>query len=211
MASVRSLSSRWLALALTAAYVLVSAVIGTALLTMPRTDPNAVRQATLPPTYVADDGRRDAPDPTKTAPAGYERVAGPADVATVIPAGWLVAATDQPDIMRATDPTRADRFVGFGGAKIKGADFAEARVAAESAFAEKATGYHRIDMSTATYAGHPAVQWEFQHDDGRGVQHVRSLSWRVSGTEYTVFASGPDAQWQQMRPIYDAMVGYSSP
>lgn len=212
MADVRAMSSRWLALTLTAGYVVVSVAIGSALLAMPKADTNAAIQATLPPTYVADDsdaGRGAAP--TTVTPAGFERVAGPANVATVIPAGWRIQPTDRPGVVHATDPAATGRFVGYGGAKVSESDFAEAHIASESAFAGKTSAYRRIDLSTATYAGHPAVQWEYQHDDGTGLRHVRSLYWRVAGTEYVVFASGPAAEWQQMSPIYDAMVGYSRP
>jgi hypothetical protein len=209
VADVRAMSSRWLALTLTAGYVVVSVALGSALLAVPKADPAAARQATVPPTYVADDGHN-AP-PTTVTPAGFERVAGPANVATVIPSGWRIEPTDRPGVVHATDPAEASRWVGYGGTKVTQRNFAEAHIASESALAQRTSDYRRIDLSTATYAGHPAVQWEYQHDDGTGLRHVRSLYWRVAGTEYVVYASGPAAEWPQMQPIYDAMVGYSRP
>ena len=212
MADVRAMSSRWLALTLTAGYVVVSVALGAALLAVPKADPGAARQATLPPTYVADDSMRGrGAAPTTVTPAGFERVAGPANVGTVIPTGWQVQQTDRSGVVHATDPAESSRFVGYGGTNVTQRDFAEAHIAGESAFATETSDYRRIDLSTATYAGHPAVQWEYQHDDGSGLRHVRSLYWRVAGTEYVVFASGPAAEWPQMSPIYDAMVGYSRP
>jgi hypothetical protein len=210
VASVRSLSSRWLAISLAALYVVVSAVLGAALLVRPEV-PSAASPAASAPTYVADEDSRATSTTPHPAPRGFQRVTGPAKVQTVIPVGWRIARAGGPGAMRASDPSDAGRFLGYGGAPATGPDIAATHVAAETRFADRATDYERVRLNRATYGGHPAVEWEFRHNDGSGLQHVCALYWQVDGTEYFVSASGADAEWPGMRPIYDAMVANSRP
>ncbi|MFI7678315.1 hypothetical protein [Actinophytocola sp. NPDC049390] len=207
MASVRSLSSRWVAWAFSAAYLVVSAAVGAVLLTMPKTDAAGVQD---PATYVSSDGA----SPTaasSSAPAGFQRVAGPEGLTTVIPDGWRPVSAGSPGALRAVDPSDPARVVGFGGAVAASPDIVRVHVAHESGFASRAVAYRRLDLISATYGGHPAVEWEYQHRDGRGLQRVHALYWHVDGVEYFVFASAPDERWSRMKPVYDAMVANSRP
>jgi hypothetical protein len=205
VASVRSLSSRWVAWAFAVAYLAVSVAIGTALLAMPKTD--AVGEGAT--TYIADDTLPDTT--TSPAPAGFQRVEGPVGLHTVIPDGWRTVTAGGPGALRAVDPSDPGRIVGYGGAKAASPDLVGVHIAYESRFAGRTTNYERVDLNKATYGGHPAVEWEFLHEDGRGVQRVHALYWLVKDTEYFVFASGPDAQWTRMQTVYDAMVANSRP
>jgi hypothetical protein len=207
VASVRSLSSRWVAWAFAAAYLVVSVAIGTALLAMPKTD--AAGQGN-PTTYIADDTLRDSIT-TSPVPAGFQTVEGPVGLRTVIPDGWRTVTAGGPGALRAVDPADPGRIVGYGGAKAASPDIVGVHVAYESRFAARTTNYRRVDLNKATYAGHPAVEWEFLHEDGRGTQRVHALYWLVKDTEYFVFASGPDEQWSRMKTVYDAMVANSRP
>ena len=202
MVSVRSLSSRWVAVSFAAAYLVVSAAVGAVLLAMPKTDP-----AGNPATYISDET---VPTPS-SAPTGFEWVSGPEDLSTVIPYGWRTVSAGGPGAMRAVDPSDASRVVGYGGARASSTDIVAVHVAYESRFAQRTAEYRRLDLNSATYGGHPAVEWEFLHRDGGGVQRVHALYWLVGDVEYFVFASGPDAQWSRMRPVYDAMVAHSRP
>jgi hypothetical protein len=191
VASVRTLSSRWLAVCCAAAYVVVSAVLGAALLVRPDV-PSVASPASTLPTYVADEGSRDS-STSRPPPQGFQRVTGPAKVQTLIPVGWRIARSGGPGAMRASDPSDAGRFVGYGGAPSATADIAKLHLDVETQFAARAT------------------EWEYEHNDGSGTQHVRALYWLVDGVEYFVFASGPQAQWSRMQPVYDAMVANSRP
>jgi hypothetical protein len=206
--SVRSLNSRWVAWAFAAAYLAVSAVVGVVLLTMPKTD---VTDAGNPTSYISDDTYPKSESTPSPAPAGFQRVHGPAGLETVIPDGWRSAVAGQPGAMRAFDPSDPGRIVGYGGAKAVSADLVATYLAYEESFADRTTGYHRVDLNSATYGGHAAVEWEFVHRDGEGLQRVHALYWLVNGVEYFVFASGLDQQWARMKPVYDAMVANSSP
>jgi hypothetical protein len=209
VASVRTLSSRWLAVCCAAAYVVVSAVLGAALLVRPDV-PSVASPASSLPTYVADEGSRDS-STSRPPPQGFQRVTGPAKIQTVIPVGWRIARSGGPGAMRASDPSDAGRFVGYGGAPSATADIAKLHLDVETQFAARATDYERVGLNQATYGGHPAIEWEYEHNDGSGTQHVRALYWLVDGIEYFVFASGPAEQWSRMQPVYDAMVGSSRP
>jgi len=203
--SIRSLSSRWVAWAFAAAYLAVSAVVGTVLLTMPKTDvTDAGRQ-----TYLSEDQPEILNSP---APTGFQWVRGPAGMETVIPYGWQSVAAGQPGAIRAVDPSDPGRIVGFGGARALSDDIVETHIAYEESFAGRTRAYHRVDLNSATYGGHEAVEWQFTHQDGGGLQRVRALYWLVDGVEYFVFVSGPDQQWSaRMKPVYDAMVANSRP
>lgn len=205
--SVKSLSSRRVAWAFAAAYVVVSAAVGAVLLTMPKTD---AAGAERPTPYISSDGSSPAVA-SSTAPAGFQRVGGPAQLSTVIPDEWRSVSAGGPGAMRAVDPSDPSRIVGFGGARATSPDIVRVHVAYESGFAARTVAYRRLDLRSATYGGHPAVEWEFQHRDGRGLQRVHALYWLVGGVEYFVFASAPDEEWPRMQPVYDAMVANSRP
>lgn len=207
MASIRSLSSRWVAWAFAATYLMVSAVVGVVLLTMPKADPAGgmssayISEGTIPTPEIM----------TSPAPAGFQWVQGPEGIETVIPDGWRTVAAGAPGAMRAVDPSDAARVVGYGGAKAESDDLVDTHIRYEQGFADRTTAYRRVDLNSATYGGHPAVEWEFVHQDGGGLQRVHSLYWLVGGVEYFLFVSGPDAQWTRLQPIYDAMVANSRP
>jgi hypothetical protein len=206
VASVRSLSSRWVAWTSAAAYLVVSAAVGAILLAMPKTDAEG---AQIPTTYISGDT-----PPTvlaSPAPAGFQRVRGPADLETVIPDGWRTVAAGGPGAMRAVDPSDPSRIVGFGGARAATTDIVRVHVVQERQFADRTSGYERVDLNSATYGGHPAVEWEYKYQDGRSSQRVHALYWLVGGVEYFVFAAGPDEQWTRMEPVYEAMVANSRP
>jgi hypothetical protein len=215
--SVRSLSSRWVALTFATSYLVVSAIVGIALLTMPNGD--SVQPPTIPPNYLSDNsagGQSPSPpesgESTRTAPTGFQFVSGPANVQTVIPIGWQTVTAGGPGAMRASDPSDASRVVGYGGARAKSTDLVETRVAEESSVSERTASYERIDLNKASYGGHLAVEWEFTYDDGRGTQHVRALYWLVNEVEYFIFAAGAEPIWEtRMKPVYDAMVANSRP
>jgi hypothetical protein len=160
---------------------------------------------------VADDDPRVTTTTTAPPPKGFQHVSGPAEVRTVIPVGWRISRAGGPGAMRASDPSDAGRFVGYGGAPAGTTDIITKRLEYENQFAARTADYLRIELNRATYAGHPAIEWEYRHDDGSGPQHVRALYWLADGTEYYVFASGSDAQWKRMQRIYDQMVANSAP
>ena len=233
-----TLSSHWLASAFAGVYLVASLALGVALLSMPKPTSAATSPAASVPTAVYEDSPTEAPaaspnnrddsgaangattahppttsatTPTPTAPAGFQQVSGPAGLHTVIPTGWPAMRTTGPGAVQATDPADAVRFVKYGGSPAPDLGIESSHIQYENGFAARATEYKRIELSSATYGGHDAVQWEFEHRDGPSVMHVRSLYWRADGKEYFVMAAAPVARWPQMRPIYDTMVANARP
>ena len=206
VARIRSLNSCWVAWSFAAVYLVVSAVVGAVLLTMPKAD-----RATPGSDSSYTSGDEIPSLMVSPAPAGFQWVHGPAGLETVIPNGWRAVAAGQPGALRAVDPSDPERVVGYGGAPVESTDLVGEHLEYERGFADTTTAYRRLDLNSAKYGGHPAVEWEFVHRDGREVQRVHSLYWLADGVEYFVFASSPKDQWSRMKPVYDAMVANSRP
>ena len=232
-----TLSSHWLASAFAGAYLVLSLVLGVALLSMPKQANSATAPAAGVPTIVYEDsptqapltgsdGRDDSrpassstatPPTTKTtpsipaAPPGYRPVSGPAGIKTVIPESWRAARTTGPGAMQATDPADLVRYVKYGGSVAPDVDIESSHIQYENDFATRAVEYRRITLSSAAYAGHNAVIWEFEHRDGANLIHVRSLYWRAGDKEYFVLAAAPAERWPAMQSIYQTMVANATP
>ncbi|HEV2784389.1 MAG TPA: hypothetical protein VGX25_33805 [Actinophytocola sp.] len=152
------------------------------------------------------------PKPTPgDVPAGYQRVTGPAGMRTVIPTGWRTQRSSGPGAMQAVDPADADRYVKYGGSAAPLIAIETSHIRYENDFAVRAPDYRRLKLDSATYGGHDAVEWEFEHRDGDGILHVRSLYWRADGKEYFVLVAAPAARWTAAKPIYDTMIAHATP
>jgi hypothetical protein len=229
-------SSHWLASAIALAYLLASVLLGAALLANPKTADSEAAPAASTPTHEFSSSLP-APSPTRTddsgshggattttttrphtttvvpppAPAGYQRVTGPAGIRTVVPTGWHIARSTGPGSMQATDPSNATRFVKFGGTVASPLGIEPLHIQYENDFAVRETSYLRLVLQSASYGGHDAVQWEFEHRDGAVVSHVCSLYWRANGKEYFILASAPVDVWDAMKPVYDTMEANADP
>jgi hypothetical protein len=148
---------------------------------------------------------------TPTAPAGFQWVTGPSGLRTVIPTGWRTSRTTGPGAALATDPAEAVRYVKYGGAPAPAIAIDTSHIQYENGFAVRAIDYKRIKLASATYGGHDAVEWEFEHRENGNQLHVRSLYWRANGKEYFVLAAAPLARWETMVPIYEAMIANATP
>ena len=240
LASLRGrLGSHWLASAFAAAYLFISVALGIALLTTPKDAARGPTPAASTPTYVYEQGtaglpggipntsddftelngptstRKKPPPPTTTTRdplAGYQRVSGPFGLKTVIPNGWPTGRTSGPGALQASDPANSRRYVKYGGsAQPSGLTIENSHIQYENDFAVRTPGYRRIVLSSASYGGHDAVEWEFEQLDRGQTVHVRSLYWRAGGKEYFVLAAAPVKLWTGMRPVYDTMVANTSP
>jgi hypothetical protein len=234
-----TLSSHWLASAFAGAYLVLSLVLGVALLSMPKDSGPAAAPVASIPTFAYQDSPTQAPaaspnsrddsgaprgttttqppttttttPPVSSAPVGYQPVAGPGGLHTVIPAGWHSRKTTGPGALQAIDPADTVSYVKYGGSLASALGIESTHIQYENDFATRAVDYRRITLSSARYSGHDAVEWEFEHREGAQVLHVRSLYWRADGTEYFVLAAAPVTRWPAMRSIYDAMVANAAP
>jgi hypothetical protein len=240
LASLRGrISSPWLAGTFAAAYLIGSILLGIALLTAPDDPAGGAAPAANTPGYEyrpmpatpapppsPEESTRPgdlssteatitvappSPPPPPAAPAGFRPVRGPAGLRTVIPDGWPAMPSAGPGADQATDPDNATHYVKYGGSAAPTAGIESSHARYENGFAARTDGYRRIALASASYDGHAAVEWEFEHRDATGVRHVRSLYWRSDGKEYFLLAAAPAAQWEQMKPVYDAMVANADP
>jgi hypothetical protein len=231
-------SDAWeLGLALATAYLVVAMVLGTVLLGTvgrPRisghatmlpgppaaTAPSAPGTGTgapVPPDSSAPSNPSPAPSGPGSLPPGYRKVSGPNGFSTVVPAGWLAPRQTnqgqyQVDDPRDQGPDNSGRFVRYGAATVSGSDMLGDHLRYEQEdFAPGHPGYRRIGLSETVYHGQPAVDWEFTWLKDGVPRHVHVLYWRAGNTEFNVYASSPEARWDQTAAIYDAMVAGSTP
>lgn len=212
LSTVRLDSSR-LALALSAGYVVVSALLGTVLLVTSgqanqRTPPPAGRTGPALPGIGPD-----APQTTvDTQESTTVRTAGPGGISTVVPNGWdIVPCTNNPTCRQANDPADSSRFLRFGGSPSAAGSLYDVQSAYASAFAGTHAGYRQLRLESTTYHGFAAVVWEFEWD-GDGVRrHAGALNWRTGGNDYGVYASTPATRWIETAPIFQAMVDGATP
>lgn len=68
-------------------------------------------------------------------------------------------------------------------------------------------GYERVRMAASTVNGRPAGYWEFTFDGRK--QKFRAVEVALTDaadTQYVVYFSAPDVQWNRYRPVFDTAV-----
>lgn len=228
-----------LGLAVATAYLVVAVLLGTVLLgTVGRSrnsgHPTALPgppASTTPPapdtsTPPVPDTTSPSPPPTTQTPVpsgpgpippGYRQIVGPSGLSTVVPAGWLAPRLINQGQYQVDDPSdhgpdNAGRFVRYGAAAASGSDMLGYHVLYEQQdFAPHHSGYYRVGLFSTSYHGWPAVDWEFTWIKDGVPRHVHILYWQADGTEFNVYASSPQARWDETAAIYDVMVAGSTP
>ncbi|OIJ94944.1 serine/threonine protein kinase [Streptomyces sp. MUSC 14] len=68
-------------------------------------------------------------------------------------------------------------------------------------------GYERVRMEHTTFRGRPAGYWEFTFQGrAREYRAVELAFSGTDGTQYVVYLSAPNEQWNQYRPAFDTAV-----
>ncbi|WP_267896823.1 serine/threonine-protein kinase [Streptomyces albireticuli] len=76
----------------------------------------------------------------------------------------------------------------------------------ESQMRTKVDGYQRGRMQETTYRGEPAAVWEFEFKGrARDFRAIDLGFGREGGSEYAIYLSGPKADWERHRPVFDAV------
>jgi hypothetical protein len=223
-----------LGLVLATAYLVAAVLLGTVLLGTVGRSRISGHPTMLPgpPTTAApppDTGTSPPPDssspvppaPTSSGPGplppGYRKVVGPAGLSTVVPAGWPAPRLVNQGQYQVDDPgdhgpDNSGRFIRYGAATVSGSDMLGDHLRYEQEdFAPGHPNYRRVQLRATTYHGWPAVDWEFTWTKDGVPRHVHVLYWQAGGTEFNVYASSPQASWDQTAGIYDAMVAGSTP
>ncbi|WP_043267491.1 serine/threonine-protein kinase [Streptomyces sp. CT34] len=68
-------------------------------------------------------------------------------------------------------------------------------------------GYERVRMGPTTFRGRPAGYWEFTFQGrARGYRAVELAFSGADGTQYVIYLSAPNEQWDRYRPAFDTAV-----
>ncbi|MFI1253691.1 serine/threonine-protein kinase [Streptomyces netropsis] len=68
-------------------------------------------------------------------------------------------------------------------------------------------GYERVRMGPTTFRGRPAGYWEFTFNGRLREYRAVELAFAgADGTQYVVYLSAPNAQWNEYRPVFDTAV-----
>ncbi len=126
--------------------------------------------------------------------------------AVPVPDGWTRKVKNGGDEVDWIDPT------GLVGLKVNALDFAsddpyQHFIGLEPQTEANVDGYHRERMDRTTAFGGPAALWEFTFTGSVRDWHAIDLDFgKPGGTEYAIYLSAPQAQWQQYRPVFDSAV-----
>ncbi|WP_327381531.1 serine/threonine-protein kinase [Streptomyces sp. NBC_01207] len=146
-------------------------------------------------------GSAAAPSP----PDGYRFQDG-GGVTLPVPTGWSRDELAGGEIA-FVDPS------GLLGLRVKADAFAGAdalehwRTTEEEQTRRDNPGYERVRMTASTVHGRPAGYWEFTFNGKvRTFRAVEVAFADTAGTQYVVYFSAPDAEWDQHRPVFDTAV-----
>ncbi|MET7798421.1 serine/threonine-protein kinase [Streptomyces decoyicus] len=68
-------------------------------------------------------------------------------------------------------------------------------------------GYERVRMDPTTFRGRPGGYWEFTFEGKKRKYRAVELAFSGDdGTQYVIYLSAPDAQWNTYRPVFDTAV-----
>jgi serine/threonine protein kinase len=77
----------------------------------------------------------------------------------------------------------------------------------ESSFSTRHPGdYRRLQLSPATYLGHPAALWEFTYADGTVPAHAVDLGFLTKKYRFALYFQAPAATWDSMLPVFRAFL-----
>ena len=140
-------------------------------------------------------------------PAGYHLVKAGQGFSVPVPDGWKPQKVPKTGEVAYIDPT------GLVGLRVEVVEFAGTdplqhwRDTEEAQTRRDNADYERIRMSRTTFRGLPAGYWEFTFQ-GR-VRGFRGVELAINGadnTQYAIYLSAPDAQWDEYRPVFDTAV-----
>lgn len=140
-------------------------------------------------------------------PAGYHLVKAGQGFSVPVPDGWKAQKVPTTGEVAYIDPT------GLVGLRVQVVEFAGTdplqhwRDTEEAQTRRDNADYERIRMSRTTFRGRTAGYWEFTFQ-GR-VRGFRGVELAINGadnTQYAIYLSAPDAQWDEYRPVFDTAV-----
>lgn len=166
--------------------------------------PTAPATTGPPPTT---DAPTTPPSSPPAVPDGYHLAReGSHHYAVPVPDGWKRKVKNGGDEVDWIDPT------GLVALTVNALDFAsddpyQHFITLEPQTEANVDGYHRERMDRTTAFGGPAALWEFTFTGSVRNWHAIDLDFgKPGGTEYAIYLSAPQLQWQQYRPVFDSAV-----
>ncbi|MCD9142862.1 serine/threonine protein kinase [Streptomyces albireticuli] len=166
---------------------------------------DASKDAAKPDASAAPAGPSASAEPPPPVPKGYHLVKEEKlGVSFPVPDGWTRRAKS------AVEVDYIDR-TGLVNLKVNVLDFASPDhlqhwKEVESQMRTKVDGYQRGRMQETTYRGEPAAVWEFEFKGrARDFRAIDLGFGREGGNEYAIYLSGPKADWERHRPVFDAV------
>jgi hypothetical protein len=140
-------------------------------------------------------------DPQGGVPDGYTAETGPGGIQVSIPAGWTVT-TPFASENEADDPSGSGSLIRYGGTPAGSSSLLSSVTGDMNGNTSVKTGYQQLQLdSVDAPSGDDTVVWEFLFDKNGVQRHVLSWFWRAHGTDYLVYFSSTEANWDTMQPI----------
>jgi hypothetical protein len=160
-----------------------------------------------PPPRTYTTPSRPVPTTESTTEASdYRRVDAPAGLSVSIPGAFQLTSSPSAANQQAADPASPDAFLRFGGSAAPKAALLAEIEAGERTNPNVRNGYQRLQLTTISFQGTTAVDWEFTFiKDGR-TRHAYGRYWRVGATGYVVYASAPADQWYTIQSAFNHML-----
>jgi hypothetical protein len=137
--------------------------------------------------------------PRGEVPDGYTAVTGPGGIQVSIPSGWTVT-TPFASENEADDPSGSGSLIRYGGTPQASSSLLESVTADVNGNTSVKTGYQQLQLDAVRSAsGDDTVVWEFLFDKNGVQRHVLSWFWRAHGTDYLVYFSATEVNWDSMR------------
>ncbi|WP_405586412.1 protein kinase domain-containing protein [Streptomyces sp. NBC_01190] len=172
--------------------------------TVTTTRPTATTPTATTPSTTIPPGTTPPPPPL---PDGYHHYENTDRGYTVpVPDGWTRQVAKDGEEVDFIDPTQKVDL------KISALDYGSTSPYQHFKDLEPETSsqvddYHRERLDATTQLGDPAAIWEFTFEGSVRKFHAIDLGFITSGgTEYAVYLSAPDAEWDVNRPVFDAAV-----
>ncbi|MFI6689353.1 protein kinase [Streptomyces sp. NPDC050485] len=147
-----------------------------------------------------------APPSTPPLPTGYHLETAGQGFSVPVPDGWTAKNVPGNEIAYI-GPS------GLAGLRVDVVQFAGSdplthwRETEEDQTRRDNPGYERVRMAPTTFRGRPAGYWEFTFQGkARKYRAVELAFTGTDGTQYVVYLSAPNAQWDQYRPVFDTAV-----
>ncbi|GGU29002.1 hypothetical protein [Lentzea flava] len=219
---MKKLSSRSLALASASGYLVVSILIGTALVTTQKQEPRALNtpndynndynRTTAWPTVTTRTTRTTRTTTTTTEAVDYRLVSGPSGLVTAIPNSWTVSQGDVATVQIARSSAWPGFELRFGGAPPENPQLSLfQRISAAHEAKTGKNSYSMESLRDTTLRGYPSVKWSYTTAPNGVAQFCTGAWWEANGVEYVLFVVSPPSGRAQAEKMLSLMTTHAKP